>query len=734
MALPANTFDASRFELLSLAERLRTEAARAGHRRLLVISGRAAWARQQAQTVLGSVQPRQPLWLGDANDASQTAVPLSAASQYLGRELDLVVFDAHAGFDPDAFAAISGALKGGGLMLLLIPACRDWPEAPDPERGRLAVYPYSEQDVGGRFLRRLAQMFEHDPTVTWLVEGRRPAVPVPPLPSGGQAVSPDGDCRTPDQAAAVEALIHVVAGHRRRPLVLTSDRGRGKSAALGIAVARLFDTGRCARVIVTAPRRDAADAVFNHAARRLPRATVHRNLLDCDGRQLTFVAPDALLSSIQPADLLLVDEAAALPAGLLIQLLERFPRICFSTTVHGYEGTGRGFAVRFAPTLDRLAPGWRRLQLDQPVRWAPADPLENLVLRALLLDAEPPSLSGGHMEASGRRIERLDRDALADDEALLRGVFGLLVAAHYRTTPLDLRHLLDGPNIDVWVARIGREVVGTLLVAREGGFDAGLGRDVWAGERRPRGHLLPQVLAFASGLEEAPCRHAMRIIRIAVHPRLLRRGIGTAMVTRLADTAREEGFDIVGASFAATVPVMGFWSARGLLPVRVGARRETTSGAHSVLVCRGISGEGGVLCDTARRLFLADFPLELGDTLRDLDPGLVQSMMGDEPSVGISSADRRLLEGFAFAKRSFESTRAALFRLLSVAFACRSCWDGLGETDRTALVVRVMQARPWKDAADAVGLSGRARLVEVLRRATAGLLEAVGEATEPERR
>jgi tRNA(Met) C34 N-acetyltransferase TmcA len=121
--------------------------------------------------------------------------------------------------------------------------------------------------------------------------------------------------------------------------------------------------------------------------------------------------------------------------------------------------------------------------------------------------------------------------------------------------------------------------------------------------------------------------------------------------------------------------------------------------------------------------------LELGDTLRDLDAGLVESMMGDDPSAGMPDEDRRLLEGFAFAKRPFEPTRPALFRLVSAAFACRCCWQGLSETERTALICRVMQARPWKEVAEATGLSGRARLLEVLRRATAGLLEAAGGAT-----
>ena len=118
-----------------------------------------------------------------------------------------------------------------------------------------------------------------------------------------------------------------------------------------MAASQLIGQGK--QVLLTAPSRATVESVFKHA--KNPPA---------------FFAPDDLLQTLPEGDVLLVDEAAAIPVPLLLQMLEHYPRCVFSTTLHGYEGSGRGFALRFQKQLDVRAPGWHAIRLHQPIRWA----------------------------------------------------------------------------------------------------------------------------------------------------------------------------------------------------------------------------------------------------------------------------------------------------------------------------------------------------------------------------
>ncbi|WML89514.1 GNAT family N-acetyltransferase [Thiothrix lacustris] len=479
------------------------------------------------------------------------------AHTLLGQECTALVFDAHSGFDVNAFAAVSGTLCGGGTLFLLTPPLDDWATFPDPDYRRFLPYPYQPDAVDGRFLRRLVGMLEERESVC-----NTP----PPTTVGAYYIRP-----LRDQINAIRSILQAPL-----PVVLTADRGRGKSAALGMAASQLFAAGK--RVLLTAPSRATVEAVFKHAE-----------------NPPLFFAPDDLLQTLPQGDVLLVDEAAAIPVPLLLKMLEHYPRCVFSTTLHGYEGSGRGFALRFQKVLDVQAPGWQAVRLHQPIRWGEHDPLENFINQALLLDVGGDEEEGVCNTPLHSVYRQLDRDELAANEALLRQVFGLLVTAHYQTRPSDLRQMLDAPDISIHVLEQDGKMLAVALLSREGGLDTELTAAIHAGVRRPHGHLIPQTLTFHAHMAGAAELLCERVMRIAVCPPLQHQGLGAQLLLHLLAFAERSGVDYMGVSYAMTPNLLRFWERAGFVLARVGFRKDAASGSHSVVQVKALSAAARLL-------------------------------------------------------------------------------------------------------------------------------------------
>ena len=700
------------------------------HRRALVLAGARDWCVQSACTILNAYVSENVLWISDSPPPGVKALKAAQAQQVLGCETTAVVFDAFGGFDTDAFGAVAGTVQGGGILILLSPPMADWPVFDDPEYARIAVFPYRSRDISGRFLQRLARVVAHAQGVTVIAQGED----LPPLFQQGQSqavASSENDIyRTQDQRTAVEAILKVATGHRRRPVVLISDRGRGKSAALGIAAAQLLLQG-VGRIITTAPRLDAVEAVFDHARRLLPDASMSKLRLQLGEAVLEFAPPDELFLAPKQADLLLVDEAAAIPTHLLERLLQCYARIVFATTVHGYEGTGRGFAIRFYKVLDRKTPGWKAVHLETPIRWATDDPLEKFVFRALLLDASAaPDDAVAAARPENIAIERVDRNALVEDESTLCELFGLLVLAHYRTRPYDLRQLLDGLNLSVYVARFEGHVVATALVAEEGGLPSELAREIYAGRRRLRGHLIPQSMAAHLGLEDAATFRYGRVMRIAVHPAVQDRGLGTALLNAIVQDAREDGLDGVGASFGATVELLRFWQRSGFYSVRLGLTREHTSGTHSVMLLYPVTNRAEVFFKQARERFLSQLPDMLADVSSDVDPDLAAALLRRDKSrpINLDMQDWRDVVAFAFGLRGYEVSLIPIRKLLLIALADPDIGVLLDERSRDMLIAKVLQRKSWQEVAALSKHPGRAGVVAALREALQPVVKCYGDA------
>ncbi|MBJ6136562.1 tRNA(Met) cytidine acetyltransferase TmcA [Marinobacter litoralis] len=635
----------------ALADSLRV----AGERRLVLVEGEPEWCRSWVSGCLETLEASLALWVGRAEDAELAGVTGIASKQFkrwLGRETSVLVWDGWQGNPPDGLAALSGTLQAGGVLFWLMPPLQSWATFNDPDYVRTGL----DQAERHAFAARMAGVLAADSDVIRVRQGREDSLILPVVESGSLVFEP---ATTAEQAQLVSQLVRFGLGRRRRPLVVTADRGRGKSAALGMAAAELLLAGR-QRVLVTSPSVDNLASFFRHAAETLGERLAERRddaLVMEGGSSIRYLAVQDLLAEKPDAEVVMVDEAAGVPAHWLREVLLGWPRVAFASTVHGYEGTGRGFAIRFRQVLDRETPHWRSISLNQPVRWAAGDPLERLVSELFLLSAE--SLKPASPAAGDVVIERWHPAKAGEQE--LSEAFGLLVDAHYRTTPVDLRQWLDDPGVQSWRAVVNGATVGVLWASVEGGLAPELAEQVAQGVRRPRGHMLAQSLATHGGFPEAAIQRTLRVVRVAVSQECRQLGIGKQLVTAAAQACAEQGLDGLGTSFGGEPGLLAFWRACGLRVVRLGLRQETSTGEFPVQMLCGLSDSGKQLAQGLRERFAKHWPVLIPRHWAGLAPELVAAVGADLPACArLDAGDRRELVNFSEGFRGFDLTLPVL--------------------------------------------------------------------------
>ncbi len=632
------------------------QLARKGHRRLLVLSGDEAWTQQQALLLKGDY-PGDWLWVGDDAPQLPSCSP-QALNQLLGREFLHVIFDARHGFDVSAFAAVGGTLRAGSLLVLLTPALEHWPEKADQDSLRWSDSP--DPIPTPRFIEHFCRHVSRDPQVICWQQGA-------PFPHLHNAYAPDWHPASGEPQREQAGILHYLTTMPEGVAAVTAARGRGKSALAGMLLQRI--TGHA---IVTAPARAATEVIARFG-----------------GDRYHFMAPDALLASDQRADWLIVDEAAAIPGPLLARLVTRFPRVLLTTTVQGYEGTGRGFLLKFCARFS----GLRYFTLSEPVRWAAGCPLERIIAEVLLFDDAPDDgLPQGEIVCTP-----LEQEAWSRDPELPAVVYKLLCAAHYRTSPLDLRRMMDAPGQHFSVARAGERVCGALWLVEEGGLSPALGQAVWAGYRRPRGNLVAQSLAAHGGSPQAATLTARRVTRVAVHPARQREGIGRALV---AAASQQVNIDYLSVSFGYTEELWRFWQHCGFVLVRMGSHREASSGCYTAMAILPLSAAGQALCQSEHQRLCRDAPI-------------VERWNGEKipvvPAGGATLNDDDWLDlgGFAFAHRPLPAAMASLTRLLQAT-----------DLPLAGLRGRIEQGLDDSALSRALCLSGRKALLSHLRTET----------------
>ncbi len=662
---------------------LRTQLLRARHRQLVILCGELDWRLQQLQQYH---LPADTLWLGDTSlNSSFQNLDLTQLKHRLGQEIPHAVICAETGIDADAFGLVSGMIQAGGILWLLIPPLQEWLQIPNSANQRFMSFPHNAQHADPAFIQHLYQNLTSH--ALWITQHQ----PLPGLVVNNTKAADTNNGLTTDQQRALQAIIQVANGHSKRPLVISADRGRGKTTLLGTAAAELMQQGK-AEIIISAARLEQCELALIQAAKLLgvnPKAP--GLVVSASGQTLRFKAPDDLLLNSCSADLILIDEAAHLPTPMLQTILARYPRVVLSTTLHGYEGSGRGFSLRLLPLIDKLYPGWQQIHLNQPVRWAENDPLELATHQALLLDCE---LNTFDNLPDNSKLSIQSHRAVQLSPTDLRQVFALLVHAHYQTRPADLQQLLSVPELQLYVARIEDTIVGVLLVTTEGHLPP-LGH-----QRRVKGHLVPQLLRQHSGVEALLNLNSERVMRLAVHPQTRRQAIASRLIQAWRTQSKADFFS---ASFGVTSELHQFWQSQGFYSVHLGAKRDKASGTHNLIML--FSAQPLAALDSVKEHYQHQLVHNLMENANRLEPGLVLQLLAETAPIPLKNIIMQPdLVAYANQQRPYEAVSG---RLWQWTVNHPQVLMRFNENEQSLWLDKILQKQDWQTVALNHGLAGR---------------------------
>lgn len=401
------------------------------------------------------------------------------------------------------------------------------------------------------------------------------------------------NARTIDQAKAILTFVEAISEKSLRSTVaLTAGRGRGKSAALGIAMASAVAYGY-SNIFVTSPSPENLKTLFEFVFKTFD-ALGYEEHLDYDIVQSTnpdfnkaivrvniFKQHRQTIQYIQPqdahvlgqAELVVIDEAAAIPLPLVRKLLGPY-LVFMASTINGYEGTGRSLSLKLIQQLREQSRGFvgknaddgaegivvgrnleakksegvdslggrtlKEVKLEEPIRYAPEDPVEKWLNKVLCLDASIVSKNiQGCPHPSECELYYVNRDTLFSyhpvSETFLQRMMSLYVASHYKNSPNDLQLMSDAPahHLFVLLPPVNEKTSSlpdplvVVQVCLEGEISRQTVINSLARGQRPAGDMIPWLISQQYQDDDFASLSGARVVRIATHPDYAKMGYGS---------------------------------------------------------------------------------------------------------------------------------------------------------------------------------------------------------------
>ncbi|MGC9114787.1 MAG: tRNA(Met) cytidine acetyltransferase TmcA [Fervidicoccaceae archaeon] len=660
------------------------------------------------------------------------------SEKYLGTTFDILVLDLSDDLRPNDIGRLIETVRGGGLVILLTPNLYDWPNKLTIFKQRLLVPGYTEpRHVFIRwFISTLMDAegaYIYDISTDKLIKAANVKIEKPAKILSTEEFIPE-EIRFPkklyelalteDQikaASILEFLIDKPKKGWKKIVLITADRGRGKSCALGIGLVGLAESLKNVkhkvRIIVTSPEPQNVQSLFALAKKAAETLGYKVNSIKKGGNIIELQGPFFSIEYWTPinvpkirGDIVAVDEASGIHVPLLMNILRAHDRIAFSATLHGYEGGGRGFSVRFLGEL-RSSKNIElsSYELKTPIRYGENDPVERWLYRALLLDAEPDELNEEDLEEIERGeleyVELKPEELFSErNEPLLRSLFGIYVLAHYRNQPDDLAMLADAPHhlVRAVLTSKSKKVVCSLQVAFEGGLEEQMVETLLRGNKIP-GNIIPDRILKHIRIWEMGSLKGLRIVRIATHPKVQGKGIGSFALKKLEEEAIKSGMDWIGSGFGVNSKLLSFWVKNGFKPVHMSPDRNPVSGEYTVIVVKPLSQLAFKIVEEGEKYLRKKITKGLRDVYRDIETevamGILRSISlipADPPKLSPIDIDRLWI--YVYGPMTYEAVSDIMWELATFYFESdMGKIVKLRDREEIILLSKVLQAKAWDE-------------------------------------
>ncbi|BFH72757.1 GNAT family N-acetyltransferase [Sulfurisphaera javensis] len=680
-------------------------------------------------------------WVSGAKDrlheikkiVSLTDIDYSSSERYLGSTFDVVILDLVDNFEPNYIGRLVDLIRGGGIGILYTDDLKEHKLFRNSiiRNGKI-------RDVyENRFLRKLNEhegifMIINSDYIARPFDGEVKEKPSPQIPKKpSMPIELHKLCMSKDQNKVLESF-NFIRGGSRRVLVITSARGRGKSAVTGLGLAGLIskvEKRRKFKIVITAPSSTGISQLMLFLKKGLDallipyktKDSIYGYPLSIEGPnfKVYYEIPEATLED--EGDLLVVDEAAAIGIGYIDSALKVWKKVVLVTTVHGYEGSGKTFLRYLKKILNsrKVAVNWQ--EMVKPLRYAEGDPIEKWLYDTLLLDAEPeePPEDVSHL-----LFETVSPEELFSDDKKLRQIYGILVTAHYRNNPNDLMIMADGVHHKIKaLSTLDGKYVGLVQIADEGGLPDNL-IDLALRGGTFDGDLIPDRLIKHVRLKEFGRMKGWRIVRIAVIQELQDMGLGSTMLKMVYEDAKEENIDWVGSAFMGDIRVLNFWIKNGFVPVHVSPRKNEKLGDYPVVVMKPISETAKKAIEVASMILKDKILNTLHDIYFSMDPEVARVILNGikvhrEVYVNKIYVDKIL--AFVQGVSPYESSADGIHMItLKYFWDAKRDWS-LSPEQEIILIAKVLQGRPWRFTSSSLN-SNRTTINELLYEAIAELL------------